>query len=152
MVTQPQMPEEGESARIMSLQKSKGLTSRVVIAASCVEGIIPVFASDETPAEQDEILKEQRRLFYVALRKSDVDIEPKWDDRILGREPCHCVPRPIPKPQSGLSRYAELPPDKNLRLQVASEQIDSFLQDEKTCISFRLRGDRPLILDGLVRI
>ncbi len=72
-VTQPQMPEDGKFVRIMSLQKSKGLTSKIVIVASCVEGIIPVAADSEPPAEQVEILKEQRRLFYVAVtRPTDI--------------------------------------------------------------------------------
>jgi len=69
-VSQPEIPEEGDFVRIMSLQKSKGLTSKIVIVAGCIEGFIPVDASDETPAEQAEILKEQRRLFYVAITRA----------------------------------------------------------------------------------
>ena len=38
-VTQPEIPEEGDFVRIMSLQKSKGLTSKVVIVAGCVEAL-----------------------------------------------------------------------------------------------------------------
>ena len=68
-VTQPLMPEEGRFVRVMSLQKSKGLTSKVVLVASCVEGIMPVAKEDEPLAEQAEILKEQRRLFYVAITR-----------------------------------------------------------------------------------
>jgi DNA helicase-2/ATP-dependent DNA helicase PcrA len=72
-VTQPQMPEDGKFVRIMSLQKSKGLTSKAVIVTSCVEGILPVAAQKETPAEQAEILQEQRRLFYVSItRPTDI--------------------------------------------------------------------------------
>lgn len=68
-VTQPEMPEEGDFVRIMSLQKSKGLTSKVVIVAGCIEGYLPVHARDVSESEAAEILKEQRRLFYVAITR-----------------------------------------------------------------------------------
>jgi superfamily I DNA/RNA helicase len=69
-VTQPEMPEDGKFVRIMSLQKSKGLTSKMVIVSSCIEGLIPVHPpKEETPAEQAETLREQRRLFYVAMTR-----------------------------------------------------------------------------------
>ncbi|OGA69347.1 MAG: hypothetical protein A3F77_13535 [Betaproteobacteria bacterium RIFCSPLOWO2_12_FULL_67_28] len=67
--TQPEMPEEGEFVRVMSLHKSKGLTSKIAIVAGCTEGLIP-FRDDEQPqAEQDSVLREQRRLFYVAITR-----------------------------------------------------------------------------------
>ncbi len=37
-VTQPEMPEEGDYVRVMSLHKSKGLTSRACIVAGCIQG------------------------------------------------------------------------------------------------------------------
>ena len=68
--TQPEMPEEGEFARIMSLHKSKGLTSKVVIVAGCIEGLLPNGNNkDAGITAQDEALKEQRRLFYVAITR-----------------------------------------------------------------------------------
>ena len=68
-VTQPEMPDEGDFVRIMSLHKSKGLTSRVAIVAGCIRGLIPFQNLEETTAEQSEILLEQRRLFYVAITR-----------------------------------------------------------------------------------
>jgi DNA helicase-2/ATP-dependent DNA helicase PcrA len=68
-VTQPEPPEEANCVRIMSLQKSKGLTSPVTVVAGCIESFVPTIDPDETPAEQAEILKEQRRLFYVAITR-----------------------------------------------------------------------------------
>lgn len=68
-VTQPEMPEEGEFVRVMSLHKSKGLTSRVTMVAGCIQGLIPFQKVDEAPAEQSAILQEQRRLFYVAITR-----------------------------------------------------------------------------------
>ena len=57
----------------MSLQKSKGLTSKVVLVLGCVEGLVPFEDRDETPAEQAAALSEQRRLFYVAMtRPTDI--------------------------------------------------------------------------------
>lgn len=69
LLTQPEMPEAGNFVRIMSLHKSKGLTSKVTIITSCVQGLIPTL-DDELPAnERDYKLQEQRRLFYVALTR-----------------------------------------------------------------------------------
>lgn len=69
-VTQPEPPEEADCVRIMSLQKSKGLTSPITIVAGCIESFVPTIDPDATPAELAEILKEQRRLFYVAITRS----------------------------------------------------------------------------------
>ena len=68
-ITQPEMPEDGEFVRVMSLHKSKGLTSRVVIVAGCTEGLIPFRSDSPSQAEQDAVLQEQRRLFYVAITR-----------------------------------------------------------------------------------
>ena len=45
----------------MSPQKSKGLTSKVVIVTGCIEGLLPVDNAGTIP--------EQRRLFYVAITR-----------------------------------------------------------------------------------
>lgn len=68
-VTQPEKPEEGDFVRVMSLHKSKGLTSRVVIVAGCIEGLCPVRENDFIDDEQQRKLQEQRRLFYVAITR-----------------------------------------------------------------------------------
>ncbi|MFN8764657.1 MAG: ATP-dependent helicase [Pirellulaceae bacterium] len=68
-ITQPEMPEAGAFARIMSLHKSKGLTAKAVIVCGCIEGLVP-FRNDDVPAaEQQKNLREQRRLFYVAITR-----------------------------------------------------------------------------------
>ncbi|MEM7806828.1 MAG: ATP-dependent helicase [Planctomycetota bacterium] len=68
-VTQPEMPEGGDFVRVMSLHKSKGLTSQTVLVAGCMQGVIPFVDRDASPAEQDRVLREQRRLFYVAVTR-----------------------------------------------------------------------------------
>jgi len=68
-ITQPEMPEEGEFVRIMSPHKSKGLTSKVTIIADCMQGLIPSLKKDQTPDEEKENLREQRRIFYVAITR-----------------------------------------------------------------------------------
>ena len=60
---------EGDFVSIMSPQKSKGLTSKVVIVSSCIEGVFPGKARSESMAEQQEELRENRRLFYVAITR-----------------------------------------------------------------------------------
>jgi superfamily I DNA/RNA helicase len=68
-ITQPEMPLAGEFVRVMSLYKSKGLTSRVAIIAGCVEGLIPTTDSEHTSDEALANLREQRRLFYVSMTR-----------------------------------------------------------------------------------
>jgi superfamily I DNA/RNA helicase len=70
VVTQPEVPEHSNYVRIMSLQKSKGLTSKVVMIAGCIEGWIPTIPEDEPTQVKAEILAEQRRLFYVAITRA----------------------------------------------------------------------------------
>jgi len=67
-VAQPEAPE-GDFVRIMSLQKAKGLTSRIVVVTSAIEGLIPNLDSELTPSEQKSSIEEQRRLFYVAVTR-----------------------------------------------------------------------------------
>jgi superfamily I DNA/RNA helicase len=69
-VSQPDIPSEIEDVRIMSLHKSKGLSSPVTIIAGCVEGLLPMRPDDSLPpAEQVQYMEEQRRLFYVGITR-----------------------------------------------------------------------------------
>ena len=67
-ITQPDLPD-GEYVRIMSPQKAKGLTSRVVVVTGCIEGLLPFVDSTLSCQEQNELILEQRRLFYVAITR-----------------------------------------------------------------------------------
>lgn len=70
-ITQPELPgTQGQSIRIMSLHKSKGLTARLVVIAGCVSGILPTIDSHASQQEQNRQRQEQRRLFYVGLTRS----------------------------------------------------------------------------------
>jgi len=70
-VSQPDVPPDVEEVRIMSLHKSKGLSSPAVIIAGCVEGLLPTASDpDLTPAENQALLEEQRRLFFVGLTRA----------------------------------------------------------------------------------
>ena len=69
-VTKPEIPENVEDVRIMSLHKSKGLSSPVTVIAGCVEGILPRQPKDDlTPQEKLAAIEEQRRLFYVGITR-----------------------------------------------------------------------------------
>lgn len=75
-ITKPDVPSEIEDVRIMSLHKSKGLSSPVTIIAGCIEGLLPMRPSDDlTPQETLRFIEEQRRLFFVGITrvKSDPD-------------------------------------------------------------------------------
>ena len=68
-ITQPEMPTNVDYVRIMSLHKSKGLTADMVVVVGCIEGALPSNNEGDTPAEQQRLLEEQRRLFYVAVTR-----------------------------------------------------------------------------------
>jgi DNA helicase-2/ATP-dependent DNA helicase PcrA len=69
-VSLPDIPPDVAEVRIMSLHKSKGLSSPVVIIAGCVEGLLPTAQdNDVSPAERQAQLEEQRRLFFVGLTR-----------------------------------------------------------------------------------
>jgi superfamily I DNA/RNA helicase len=69
-VSQPEVPPDVTEVRIMSLHKSKGLSSPVVVIAGCVDGLLPAEPERGTPiAERQAILEEQRRLFFVGVTR-----------------------------------------------------------------------------------
>jgi DNA helicase-2/ATP-dependent DNA helicase PcrA len=73
-VTHPEVPDEIEEVRIMSLHKSKGLSSPFVFIVGCVEGLLPGRLDDRlTPQEQEAKLEEDRRLFYVGVTRVKSD-------------------------------------------------------------------------------
>ena len=68
-IRRPGIPP-GPFVRVMSLHKSKGLTSRVVIVSGCSEGLIPSESLGSDVQSAAEQLEEQRRLFYVAVTRT----------------------------------------------------------------------------------
>lgn len=69
-ITKPEVPTEIEEVRIMSLHKSKGLSSPVTIIAGCVEGLLPMHPNTKlSPQLQAAFIEEQRRLFYVGISR-----------------------------------------------------------------------------------
>jgi DNA helicase II / ATP-dependent DNA helicase PcrA len=73
-ITQPDIPPTVEEVRLMSLHKSKGLSSPYVFVAGCVEGILPP-SFDDAPSKEakDAALEEARRLFYVGITRVKAD-------------------------------------------------------------------------------
>lgn len=73
-ISTPEIPPDVTQVRIMSLHKSKGLSSPVVVIAGCIEGLLPAAPDPQmTPVEQQASLEEQRRLFYVGLTRVKSD-------------------------------------------------------------------------------
>jgi DNA helicase-2/ATP-dependent DNA helicase PcrA len=69
-VSQPEVPPEVAEVRIMSLHKSKGLSSPIVVIAGCVDGLLPAEPEQGTSmAQRQAHLEEQRRLFYVGITR-----------------------------------------------------------------------------------
>ena len=69
-ITQPELPTDVDYVRVMSLHKSKGLTAELVIVLGCVEGLVPQIDNELNEHDQEAMLEEQRRLFYVALTRT----------------------------------------------------------------------------------
>lgn len=69
-LTQPELPTDVEYVRVMSLHKSKGLTADLVVVTGCVEGLIPTIDYDLSEDDRELLLREQRRLLYVALTRT----------------------------------------------------------------------------------
>lgn len=73
-ITQPDVPPVVEEVRLMSLHKSKGLSSPFVIIAGCVQGILPPLPEKGIPKAQAAAeLEEARRLFYVGITRVKSD-------------------------------------------------------------------------------
>ena len=69
-ITQPELPTDVDYVRVMSLHKSKGLSADLVVVMGCVEGLIPSLKRNVSPQEEESLLEEQRRLFYVAITRT----------------------------------------------------------------------------------
>jgi len=83
-ITKPEIPELVQDVRIMSLHKSKGLSSAVTIIAGCVEGLLPRQPDQElTPQEQLANIEEQRRLFYVGITRVKAKPELNQPGRLV---------------------------------------------------------------------
>jgi DNA helicase-2/ATP-dependent DNA helicase PcrA len=67
---QPDIPPQVKEVRVMSLHKSKGLSSPYVFIAQCVQGVLPRMPEPGTPkASADAALEEARRLFFVGITR-----------------------------------------------------------------------------------
>lgn len=71
-ITQVDVPPSPEYVRIMSLHKSKGLTSPVVYVVGMVDGIVPTLPTPDraTDVQMEAAVEEQRRLLYVAVTRA----------------------------------------------------------------------------------
>ena len=77
-ITQPDIPPTVEEVRLMSLHKSKGLSSPYVFIAGCVEGILPAAPdTSQSKAMRDAAIEEARRLFYVGITRVKADLSNK---------------------------------------------------------------------------
>ncbi len=69
-ITFPDVPDEVTDVRIMSLHKSKGLSSPYVFIVGCIEGLLPGSPNLKlSQVERDAKLEEDRRLFYVGITR-----------------------------------------------------------------------------------
>lgn len=69
-IAQPEIPSEIQDVRVMSLHKSKGLSSPATIVAACVEGVLPRRPDDDlTDNQKLADIEEQRRLFFVGITR-----------------------------------------------------------------------------------
>lgn len=79
-LSRPEVDDEGQKVRIMSLHKSKGLSSPITIIAGCVEGLLPRQPEATLSAKEvTNLIEEQRRLFYVGMTR--VKANPSEDKK-----------------------------------------------------------------------
>ena len=69
-IIQPEIPTKIKDVRIMSLHKSKGLSSPITIIMGCVQGLLPMLMQNVSTEERKKHLEEQRRLFYVGITRT----------------------------------------------------------------------------------
>ena len=69
-VTQEDVPQRPDFVRIMSLHKSKGLTSLSVFVVGLMQGIVPTINPRLADDSVEESVAEQRRLFFVAITRA----------------------------------------------------------------------------------
>ena len=75
LITQPEIPLEVAEVRVMSLHKSKGLSSPFVFILGCVEGLLPARPEPGlTPQARLAKLQEDRRLFYVGITRVKAEL------------------------------------------------------------------------------
>ena len=67
-VAQPLMPSD-DCVHVMSPHKAKGLSSKVAIVAGCSQGLFPTIDDSLSYSERAAMIREQRRLFYVAITR-----------------------------------------------------------------------------------
>ena len=69
-MAKPEVPSEITDVRIMSLHKSKGLSSPVTIIAGCIDGLLPKQPDAALPLHaRNASIEEQRRLFFVGITR-----------------------------------------------------------------------------------
>ena len=73
LVTNPEIPDDIDHIRIMSLHSSKGLSNKMVIICSMIDELIPYLSKEMTEEENESHIQEQRRLFYVATTRCKGD-------------------------------------------------------------------------------
>ena len=69
-ITQPELPNDVDYIRVMSLHKSKGLNADNVIIMGFVEGLLPSIKEDLSLKERISTLEEQRRLLFVGMTRA----------------------------------------------------------------------------------
>ncbi len=83
-ITQVDVPPSPEYIRIMSLHKSKGLTSPVVYVVGMVDGIVPTLPTPDraTEAQIAAAVEEQRRLLYVAITRASSQLILTYSSKV----------------------------------------------------------------------
>ena len=84
-IIQPEYPSNN-SVRVMTMHKTKGLSSKVVIVAGCCDGLIPFKNNKLADDKRSAAMREQRRLFYVAITRCKKVLVLSYFDTINASE------------------------------------------------------------------
>jgi len=77
----PNIPDDIDHIRIMSLHSSKGLSAKFVILTSMIDQLIPFLSRKDNPEENRLSTEEARRLFYVAITRCKFSKD--YDGRLI---------------------------------------------------------------------
>jgi superfamily I DNA/RNA helicase len=77
----PQIPDDIDHIRIMSLHSSKGLSAKLVILTSMIDTLIPFLPNTEDKEAIALANQEARRLFYVAITRCKASKD--YDGRLV---------------------------------------------------------------------
>ncbi|MGV7222184.1 MAG: UvrD-helicase domain-containing protein [Nitrospinales bacterium] len=131
-VTNPEIPDDIDHVRIMSLHSSKGLSAKFVILCSMVDELMPFISKDLSAEVAESQFQEQRRLFYVAVTRCKADTV--YDGKLI------------------ISSFLNIPGKKALALNIPSKaNVNRKVTSTRFIQDFRDKAPTPILGNQLFK-